>query len=105
MYSGYVNITQEDWLFYWFFEADQTSNDYDNPQDIPLIIWTNGGPGCTAMEGATTENGPLVLYRIKESYELATGQVYPSPYYLVYIYMYKSMQISHPMSHHHTHNN
>lgn len=26
-----------------------------------------GGPGCTAMEGATTETGPLSLFDIKES--------------------------------------
>mmetsp|Transcript_37263 Transcript_37263/g.48193 ORF Transcript_37263/g.48193 Transcript_37263/m.48193 type:complete len:471 (+) Transcript_37263:18-1430(+) len=80
MFSGYINITEQDWLFYWFFEADSTSVNYDNPDDIPLIIWTNGGPGCSAMEGATTENGPLVLYRIKESYELATGQLSDNPY-------------------------
>lgn len=60
-YSGYVNVTSEDWLFYWFFE-----NADGNP-DAPLIIWTNGGPGCSSMEGATTENGPLVLFDIKEA--------------------------------------
>jgi carboxypeptidase C (cathepsin A) len=53
---------------------------FSSPEDIPLIVWTNGGPGCTAMEGATTENGPLVLYRIKESYELATGQLSDNAY-------------------------
>jgi carboxypeptidase C (cathepsin A) len=53
---------------------------YASPEDVPLIVWTNGGPGCTAMEGATTENGPLVLYRIKESYELATGQLSDNAY-------------------------
>jgi carboxypeptidase C (cathepsin A) len=53
---------------------------YPNPADVPLIIWTNGGPGCSAMEGATTESGPLVLYRIKESYQLATGQLSDNPY-------------------------
>ena len=78
MFSGYVNITGEDWLFYWFFEADNTTT--DGGDDVPLIVWTNGGPGCSAMEGATTENGPLILYRIKESYELATGQLSDNPY-------------------------
>mmetsp|Transcript_52363 Transcript_52363/g.103980 ORF Transcript_52363/g.103980 Transcript_52363/m.103980 type:complete len:490 (+) Transcript_52363:48-1517(+) len=81
MYSGYVNITTQDWLFYWFFEADASAVEaYSDPADVPLIIWTNGGPGCSAMEGATTENGPLVLYRIKESYDLATGQLSDNPY-------------------------
>lgn len=62
MYSGYVNISSApDYLFYWFFGTQ------DGNPDAPLIIWTNGGPGCTAMEGATTEHGPLVLFDIKES--------------------------------------
>jgi len=61
MYSGYVNVTSEDWLFYWYFSsADKNPN-------APVVFWTNGGPGCSSMEGATTENGPLVLFDIKES--------------------------------------
>lgn len=32
-----------------------------------LYIHISGGPGCTSMEGATTENGPLSLFDIKES--------------------------------------
>jgi len=62
MYSGYVNITTSpDYYFYWFFGAQ------DGNPNAPLIVWTNGGPGCTSMEGATTENGPLNLFDIKES--------------------------------------
>jgi carboxypeptidase C (cathepsin A) len=63
MYAGYVNVTQADYLYYWYFSAiDQNPN-------APLVIWTNGGPGCSSMEGATTENGPLSLFDIKESCE------------------------------------
>ena len=59
MYSGYVNVTSvPDYLFYWFFGTKDL-----NPE-APLIIWTNGGPGCTAMEGATTETGPLWFFII-----------------------------------------
>lgn len=54
-------MTAPDYLFYWFFSTR------DKNPDAPLIIWTNGGPGCTAMEGATTENGPLFLLDIKEA--------------------------------------
>ena len=62
MYSGYVNITSSpDYLFYWFFGTR------DGNANAPLIIWTNGGPGCTSMEGATTEHGPVSLVDIKES--------------------------------------
>lgn len=62
MYSGYVNISSApDYLFYWLFESQS------KPATDPLIVWTNGGPGCTAMEGATTEHGPLTLFMMKES--------------------------------------
>ncbi len=37
MYSGYVNVTDQDWLFYWFFGTA------DGNPNAPLIIWTNGG--------------------------------------------------------------
>lgn len=30
-------------------------------------MWTNGGPGCSSMEGATTEISPLVLLNVKSS--------------------------------------
>lgn len=38
--------------FYWYFEAQ------NNPQDSPLVIWMNGGPGASSMFGLFTENGP-----------------------------------------------
>ncbi len=62
MHSGYVNVTKNDFLFYWHFTSADGKGD-----TAPLIIWTNGGPGCSSMEGATTENGPLSLFDIKES--------------------------------------
>jgi hypothetical protein len=48
MYSGYVNVTEEDWLFYWFFEADQTTSDYTNPNK-------NNDDGRREREGGLTE--------------------------------------------------
>mmetsp|Transcript_31692 Transcript_31692/g.105066 ORF Transcript_31692/g.105066 Transcript_31692/m.105066 type:complete len:184 (-) Transcript_31692:119-670(-) len=45
MFSGYVNVTDQDYLFYLFAEANARA-----PSDAPLIVWTGGGPGCSAME-------------------------------------------------------
>ncbi|XP_068312932.1 serine carboxypeptidase-like 45 isoform X2 [Pyrus communis] len=55
-YAGYVTVDekQERSLFYYFVEA-QT-----NPASKPLVLWLNGGPGCSSVGvGAFNENGPF----------------------------------------------
>ncbi|KAJ5763812.1 Peptidase S10 serine carboxypeptidase [Penicillium manginii] len=40
-------------LFFWLFKTEDVAYDDD------LIIWFNGGPGCSSLIGMTTGNGPL----------------------------------------------
>lgn len=49
-------------IFYWLFEpgVDDLANT-TNEEDIPLILWLNGGPGCSSMDGLWLENGPFRL--------------------------------------------
>ncbi|PGH27498.1 hypothetical protein AJ80_00739 [Polytolypa hystricis UAMH7299] len=42
-------------LFFWLFEAENRAYD-DN-----LVIWLNGGPGCSSLIGFFLENGPTKL--------------------------------------------
>ncbi|XP_010491452.1 PREDICTED: serine carboxypeptidase-like 35 [Camelina sativa] len=59
-YAGYVNLGPEQKqkaLFYWFFEAQQNSS------RRPLVLWLNGGPGCSSIAyGAAQELGPFLVH-------------------------------------------
>jgi Serine carboxypeptidase len=48
------------YLFYWLFAPDLTGSIRQEPE-VPLIVWLNGGPACSSMDGLFIENGPLRL--------------------------------------------
>lgn len=55
-YAGYVPVdeNQDRALFYYFVEAEI------GPASKPLVLWLNGGPGCSSVgTGAFSEHGPF----------------------------------------------
>lgn len=66
-YSGYVDVAENEHIFFWFFEARNM-----DPTEAPLTVWINGGPGSSSMIGLWQENGPCGV-----DYE---GNVFSNPY-------------------------
>ncbi|CAK64117.1 unnamed protein product (macronuclear) [Paramecium tetraurelia] len=55
MYSGYLEPEDiPDHHFHYIFYPNDKS-------DLPVILWLNGGPGCSSLTGAMIENGPFVF--------------------------------------------
>ena len=57
MFSGYVDISQSPLIrAHYIFVTSQTNPDHDD-----VVLWLNGGPGCSSLLGFATEVGPNVM--------------------------------------------
>uniref|UniRef100_A0A914KZM8 Carboxypeptidase n=1 Tax=Meloidogyne incognita TaxID=6306 RepID=A0A914KZM8_MELIC len=54
-YSGYLQVSKTKFLHYVLTKSQ------NNPDKDPLILWLNGGPGCSSLLGLFTELGPYLL--------------------------------------------
>lgn len=66
-FSGYVDISPGEHIFFWFFETR-----HGDPTQAPLTAWISGGPGSSSMRGLFQENGPCTID--------SNGDVHSNPY-------------------------
>ncbi|KAI3829879.1 hypothetical protein L1987_04010 [Smallanthus sonchifolius] len=54
-YAGYVTIDENHGkkLYYYYVLSER------NPSEDPVVLWLNGGPGCSSFDGFVYEHGPF----------------------------------------------
>ncbi|KAJ6445266.1 serine carboxypeptidase [Purpureocillium lavendulum] len=59
-YAGLLPISnktdEQNNLYFWFFPSANA----DNEKKKEIVIWLNGGPGCSSLLGLVQENGPFL---------------------------------------------
>lgn len=52
-YAGYVKVSKAKNLYYYFVTSE------GNATKDPVVLWLNGGPGCSSFDGFVYEHGPF----------------------------------------------
>ena len=65
-FSGYIDAAPTRHIFYWYVESEK------DPDQAPIVWWSNGGPGCSGLLGFGAEHGPFIITR--------KGKLHPSTY-------------------------
>ncbi|XP_023640933.1 putative serine carboxypeptidase-like 23 isoform X2 [Capsella rubella] len=87
-FSGYVTVNESHGrsLFYWLTESSSSS------RTKPLLLWLNGGPGCSSIGyGASEEIGPFRIDKTGSNFYLNkftwnTGHYVPQLAKKIYLY-------------------
>ncbi|XP_004510209.1 serine carboxypeptidase-like 20 [Cicer arietinum] len=72
-YAGYVTVDESHGrnLYYYFVESE------GKPSEDPVVLWLNGGPGCSSFDGFIYEHGPFNFEAAKTKESLPTLHLNP----------------------------
>ncbi|XP_028769706.1 serine carboxypeptidase-like 20 [Neltuma alba] len=72
-YGGYVTVDESHGrsLYYYFVVSES------NPSEDPVVLWLNGGPGCSSFDAFVYEHGPFNFEKAKTKGSLPTLHLNP----------------------------
>eukprot|EP01094_Clydonella_sp_ATCC50884_P001464 TRINITY_DN11090_c0_g1_i2.p1 TRINITY_DN11090_c0_g1~~TRINITY_DN11090_c0_g1_i2.p1 ORF type:complete len:471 (+),score=135.73 TRINITY_DN11090_c0_g1_i2:39-1415(+) len=75
-YAGYITVDQSAGraLYYWFVESQRS------PSSDPVVLWLNGGPGCSSLDGFFYEHGPFHFDRELDPNDPEAEQLHMNPF-------------------------
>ena len=79
-WAGHLPVSDngDKYFFYWLFAPDFESHSrIQVEKDAPIIVWLNGGPACSSMDGLFIENGP---FQFNVDPQTGKYRLIPNPY-------------------------